>query len=132
MSTLKDFKKLKSVLDDYPAHWPPKEYFMHESKITKKQVHELETLIRNSAGEREVDSFVSENPVMLTIPLDFSSTGHHGAWVIPKKSIRPRISNDTPGLIPDFIVGGKSSGGFTCPLFLNSCLKSGFELHYMV
>jgi len=113
MSMLEGFKRARSVLEDYPEYWPPKEYFMHESKITKSQIDELESLIKNNTGEREVDSFITRNPVVLTIPLDFASTGHHGAWIIPKKSIRSKISNDIPGLIPDFIVGGKNSDGFT-------------------
>ena len=113
MSILEGFKRAKSVLEDYPESWPPKEYFMHESKITKSQIDELKSLINDNAGERDVDSFITRNPVVLTIPLDFASTGHHGAWIIPKRSIRSKISNDTPGLIPDFIVGGRNSGGFT-------------------
>lgn len=45
--------------------------------------------------------------------LKVESTGHHGFWVIPKLAIKSRAHNSSPGLIPDYLIGGKSSDGFT-------------------
>ena len=44
--------------------------------------------------------------------MDEYHTGNHGSWVIPKQVLRQRIGIYR-GLIPDFIIGGKSSDGFT-------------------
>jgi hypothetical protein len=110
-------KGLKSLLENYPRDWPPKEYFVHESMVTKRQIKKLKELIENKSGETEIDDFIRRHPVVLTMLLDFLSTGHHGAWVIPKKIIRSKVSANMPGLIPDFIVGGRSSSGFAWVVF---------------
>lgn len=95
----------------YPKDWPPKEYYVHESSIQSEMVEGLRLLVNNNAGERKLDAYISKYPVLLTALLDFKNTGHHAAWVVPKKAIRSKISDDTPGLIPDFLVGGKNSFG---------------------
>lgn len=100
-------------MDSYYPDWPPREYYLHEKQITKEQIDRLKALIANKAKEREIDAFISDNPVVLTIPLDFFRTGHHGGWVVPKKAVRSRVSQGIPGLIPDFLIGGRSSMGFT-------------------
>lgn len=103
---------LKDLLENYPKDWPPEEYFVHESMVSKRQIKKLTEFIESKRGETEIDDFIKKNPVVLTMVLDFLSTGHHGAWVIPKKIIRSKVSVNIPGLIPDFIVGGRSSSGF--------------------
>ena len=93
--------------------WPPKEYFVHESDLESEIVDGFRELVHSNSGEKAIDKFISENPIILTSILDIKSTGHHAAWVVPKKNIRPHISKDMPGLIPDFLVGGKNSYGIT-------------------
>lgn len=95
----------------YPEDWPPREYYMHESNITPQIVKGLKELIESNSAETEIDKYITKNPVLLTSILNFNNTGHHAAWVIPKKRLRQKISDDVPGLIPDFLVGGKSSFG---------------------
>ena len=90
---------------------PPAEFRTHESQITPDQLDEFETLICTRAREREMATFISANPALLTILLDFSRAGHHDAWVIPRKAIRARLPAEPSGAVPSFIVGGKSSGG---------------------
>ncbi|MDQ6982404.1 MAG: DUF4263 domain-containing protein [Mariprofundus sp.] len=97
----------------YPDNWPPIEHYVHESGITHAMVDGLEQLIEDCSPETAIDTYISENPVLLTALLDFNNTGHHAAWVVPKKKIRPKISREIPGLIPDFLVGGKNSFGIT-------------------
>lgn len=97
----------------YPKDWPPFEYHVHESSIQSDVVQGLRELVEENAGERALDTYISKHPVLLTALLDFNNTGHHAAWVVPKKAIRSKISKDVPGLIPDFLVGGKNSYGIT-------------------
>jgi len=97
----------------YSHDWPPEEYFVHESHLKHDVVENFRTLINKCAGERDIDSYITKNPVLLTAVLDIENTGHHAAWVIPKKAIRPHVSEDIPGLIPDFLVGGKNSFGIS-------------------
>ena len=99
--------------DRYPEEWPPIEYFVHESKLSSDVVDGFRKLIEDNAGERAIDKYISANQVILTAILDLNNTGHHAAWVVPKKSIRTHVSTDVPGLIPDFLVGGKNSFGIT-------------------
>ena len=97
----------------YPEDWPPVEYYVHESSIQPEIVEGLRELVITNAGERQIDTYISQHPVLLTALLDFKNTGHHAAWVVPKKAIRSKISSEIPGLIPDFLVGGKNSFGIT-------------------
>ena len=105
--------KLRPLEERYPEDYPPIEYYIHESSLQSSIVQGLRTLIEQNVGERRLDQYISKHPVLLTALLDFKNTGHHAAWVVPKKSIRSKISNEVPGLIPDFIVGGKNSFGIT-------------------
>jgi hypothetical protein len=97
----------------YPENWPPVEYHQHESTLKPEVVEGLRQLVEKNAGERELDAYISEQPVLLTALLDFNNTGNHAAWVVPKKAIRSKISGEVSGLIPDFLVGGKNSYGIT-------------------
>jgi len=112
MPSLLDLSKIP-FKDRYPEDYPPYEFYMHEKEITENVVNGLKELIERCAAEKEIDKYITNNPVLLTSILDFNNTGHHAAWVIPKKVIRQNISNNIPGLIPDFLVGGKNSFGIT-------------------
>jgi hypothetical protein len=102
----------KSIFEDYPEDWPSKEALTHEIMITKNEVDSFEELIKNNSAEKIIDGFLVGHPSIFTIALDAYSTGHHGSWVFPKQMIRPRI-REIRGLIPDFLIGGKSSDGFS-------------------
>ena len=97
----------------YPENWPPKEYYVPESALKAVDVEGLRVLVEQNAGEKKLDAYISEHPILLTALLDFDNTGHHAAWVVPKKAIRSKISSEMPGLIPDFLVGGKNSFSIT-------------------
>ena len=71
-----------------------------------------ETLLDGSAQETEIDKFLRKNPSVFVHGLREFNTAHHGAWVIPQQAIRPPMHNTQKGLIPDYILGGRSSGGF--------------------
>lgn len=101
------------IEERYPEDWPPVEYFVHESSLDPEVVAGFRSLIENCAGERKIDAYLTKHPVLLTSVLDLKNTGHHAAWVVPKKAIRSHVSKDVPGLIPDFLVGGKNSFGIT-------------------
>lgn len=97
---------------DYPDSWPPEEYLLFENGITEEQVTGLQNRVESRTKETEIDSFLRNNRALLTAPLHWYSTGHHGAWVLSQQMLRPRLSTVKPGLIPDYIIGGRSSGGF--------------------
>jgi hypothetical protein len=105
-----EYKKVKPILEDYPDGWPPKEYFVNQNNVTRKQLDEFKTLIQKDAGETEIDNFLKANLEVLSISLDFFKTGHHGAWILTQQEIKPTTT--LPGLIPDLLIGGKSSDGF--------------------
>jgi len=96
----------------YPSDFPPKEFYRSQMSITRDQIAGLRKLIERKSGEKEVDLFIRDNPAVLTAALKFAATGHHGAWVLTQQMIRPKLGITKPGLIPDFIIGGKSSDGF--------------------
>jgi len=103
----------KPLEERYDSSWPPIEFYVHENQITHNAVDGLEALINKSASETEIDKYLSSNPELLSSVLDINNTGHHGAWVIPKSKIRNKISSEMPGLIPDFLIGGKNSCGIS-------------------
>lgn len=102
-----------SIKEPYPEDWPPVEYFIHESRLEPSVVEGFRSLVESWEGERKIDAYLTKHPVLLTSVLDLKNTGHHAAWVVPKKAIRSNISGEMPGLIPDFLVGGKNSFGIT-------------------
>jgi hypothetical protein len=98
----------------YPEGFPPQEHHLLLGEITPEQSKKLDRLVERRAGETEIDDFLQENPALLAASLDWHSSGHHGAWVIPQHTLRPRIGNEKRGLIPDYIVEGRNSGGYLC------------------
>ncbi|HMU11232.1 MAG TPA: DUF4263 domain-containing protein [Ferruginibacter sp.] len=85
----------------------------HEIFLTKEQINEFEKLLIKKASETTIDTFLAANPEIFTGALHNFRTGHHAAIVVPKQEIKPRLKLDnSKGLIPDFIIGGKSSDGW--------------------
>lgn len=97
----------------YPKDFPPEEYYVTRTKITREQVDALHRLVTDRASEKDLNEFVKDNPAILLSLLQWTRTGHHGAWVISKATVRPHLPGDRRGYIPDFLLGGKSSDGFT-------------------
>ena len=108
--TTDEIRRMKEF--KYHPDWPPREFYHYASKITSEQVDKLQELIENNISETQIDQYLRKNPALLTAPLKWSSTGHHGAWVLAQQVIKPKLGQSKPGMIPDFIVGGKNSGGF--------------------
>jgi hypothetical protein len=109
------------ILPDKPTPAETKEeakqknpFSTHEIYITKDQVDEFEKMLDRNASETTIDSFLVQNPEIFTAVLHNFRTGNHAAIVIPKQEIRPRmkLADNVKGLIPDFIIGGKSSDGW--------------------
>jgi hypothetical protein len=120
-----ELKTAKTIQEDYPENWPPKDYFVNQNDVTRKQLEELKSLIYSDAGETDIDKFLKQNPEVLSNSLDFLRTGHHGSWIISKQVIKPPTT--VPGLIPDLIIGGKSSDGFEwCVIDLKGANESIF------
>lgn len=106
------FKPTRDIQENYPTTWPPVEFFTLRDQVTQEQYEEFERLITDNASETKIDVFLRLNPCVLSTALAFVNTGHHGSWIIPQQSIRPKIGNIQAGLIPDYIMGGKNSDGF--------------------
>ncbi|MBL7989866.1 MAG: DUF4263 domain-containing protein [Candidatus Kapabacteria bacterium] len=97
---------------EYPQDFPLKEFSHNKYMATKQNLDELRILVNKKASEKELHEFIELNPHLLSFALYTYSTGHHNSWVLSKQVIRPKIQDVDWGLIPDFIVGGKSSDGF--------------------
>lgn len=102
-----------SILDEYPEDWPPRDFFVSQHRVTENQYRDLKALIENRGSESDVEAFLAANPSALALVLGFFHTGHHASWIIPKQTIRAHLGNNTPGLIPDYLVAGASSDGLT-------------------
>lgn len=104
--------EMADFLDNYPAGWPPKEFFVNEHVVTKVQLEQFREILNYRSDETTIDTFLRNNPEVMVNALSFASTGHHGAWVVPQQNVRPPQVNVIHGLKPDYIVGGRSSDGF--------------------
>lgn len=69
---------------------------------------EFENALKGS--EETIQKFLTANPYLLQYVIPQS--GHHGTWAIPKKMIRTKRTDGTPGLIPDYLVATRSSLGY--------------------
>ena len=62
-------------------------------------------------SEEDIQRVITANPYLLNYVTP--NTGHHGTWVFPKRMIRTKRTDGTPGLIPDYLVASRNSLGFT-------------------
>lgn len=97
---------------NYPADWPPEEYFTSPSEVTEAVRSAFSELLNYGAGETAADSFLRKHPALLGQCLNFTNFGHHGMWVIPQKLIDPGATPKRRGLKPDYLFGGRNSDGF--------------------
>jgi hypothetical protein len=58
-------------------------------------------------SEGAIQKVLTANPYLIQYVVD--SSGHHGIWAFPKPMIRPRGSDGTQGLIPDYLIATRSS-----------------------
>lgn len=78
-----------------------------------REVKKLKQMIENGSNEREIDKLIQGEPNLLSAVLDFVSTGHHGGKAYSQKAIMPHISKERHGLIPDYLISGRSSDGIS-------------------
>lgn len=98
---------------EYPEHFPPQEFHVTEHDITESHANKLSSLVEDEVEETKIDKgFIRDNPAVWTGALSWHRTGHHGAWVLSQQTLKPHFSSGSPGMIPDYIIGGKHSGGF--------------------
>lgn len=69
---------------------------------------EFEAVLKGS--EEAIQTFLTANPYLLQYVIP--NSGHHGTWAFPKKMIRTKKTDGTPGLIPDYLIAGQSSLGY--------------------
>lgn len=83
-------------------------------EATKKQIRELKELIDGNVSETEIHNYLERNRELFAFALYAFQTGHHATYVISKQNIKPHIKTDnSKGMIPDFLVGGENSDGIT-------------------
>lgn len=61
-------------------------------------------------SEEVMQRCLTRNPYIIQYALRHS--GHHGTWVFPKQMIKTTSANRSHGMIPDYLVAGKSSLGY--------------------
>jgi hypothetical protein len=103
----------RNAVWQYPDNWPPEKFFVSHASVTRTELAQFESLLDKNSSETELDKFLRANPSVLVNSLRNFSTGHHGAWVISQQQISPSMTTIQKGLIPDFIVGGCNSDGFS-------------------
>ena len=101
------------IFDNYSPDWPAEEFYVNQGAVTAEQYDRLRGLIESGASETEVEAFFNNNQSALALVLTFFQTGHHASWIIPKQIIRARLSDTSPGLIPDYLIAGANSDGVT-------------------
>lgn len=106
------FQRLPWFFENYHRYnLPPLEYFVEQNAVTMKQVEGYRQLVEQRSGETALDHFIRDNKEVLVNTLDFVSTGHQGSWVLPQQPIKTALRSVDSGLIPDYLVCGKSSDG---------------------
>lgn len=61
-------------------------------------------------SEEMIQKVLTANPYLVQYAVDHS--GHHGVWIFPKRMIKPRGVDRSPGLIPDYLIVTRSSAGY--------------------
>ena len=106
----------KANRDDFFAHWkkdwPAKEFFASQHDVSEEQYLRFKELIESRSGETDIEKFLATNKEVLSLSLFLFSTGHHATWIFLKQHIRP-ASGATGGMIPDYLMAGLSSDGFS-------------------
>ena len=106
------FQRAPGFFENYHRYsLPPLEYFVEQNAVTMKQVEGYRQLVEQRSGETALDHFIRDNKELLVNTLDFVSTGHQGSWVLPQQPIKTALRSVDNGLIPDYLVCGKSSDG---------------------
>jgi len=90
---------------------PPYGNFVEQNAVTIAQVEQYDRLIAERSGETVLDHYIRDNKELLVNALDFVSTGHQGSWVFPQQQIKTALRGEGTGLIPDYLLCGKSSDG---------------------
>ncbi len=93
--------------------YPPHEFKVNPYDITPEQLEEFLSLVMRGADETAIDVFLRKHRSILAFVSVFFSTGHHGAWILPQKLVRSRISSQIKGLQPDYLFAGDNSDGIT-------------------
>lgn len=101
-------ERLRQARRDYPQPTDLDSRF-----LAPRDVSELRRLVEESASETDLDQFIRGEPNLLSSLLHFAATGHHGGNVYPQQVIRPTVVGEQKGLIPDYLISGKSSGGIS-------------------
>jgi hypothetical protein len=100
--------------EEYPADFPPQDLETHTIELAEKEINGLERLLNANASETELQTFLEANKTLFAVLLSYHRTGHHSNWVVAKQALRIKIAaQNIRGLIPDFIVCGKNSDGFS-------------------
>jgi hypothetical protein len=61
-------------------------------------------------SEEAIQKILTANPYLIQYAVE--NSGHHGIWIFPKQMIRPPGADETPGLVPDYLVVTRSSLGY--------------------
>jgi hypothetical protein len=61
-------------------------------------------------SEEAIQRILTANPYLIQYAMD--NSGHHGIWSFPKQMIKPKGADQTPGLVPDYLVVTRSSLGY--------------------
>lgn len=71
-----------SIFAEYPADWPPQEFYVNQGTVTQGQYDKLQSLINNGASETDVEDFFNENPAALAQVLTLFRTDitHRGLF----------------------------------------------------
>lgn len=83
----------------------------HHTNITPEMTSGLKRLLDSGRNETAIHRYLTEYPELLYRALYKTSTGHHKMKILSKQSLIPK-SPESKGMIPDFILGAKSSEGW--------------------
>lgn len=94
-------RKSLSVLKEIPADIPLRAFSVDWMNVPAHLFRRFRKCLSTAKREEELQSFLAKNPWLLAAQL----AGGHGRGVIPKKRLGAE-------LVPDFLVGERSSAGF--------------------
>lgn len=63
-----------------------------------------------AGSEEAIQECLTQHPYMIQYAIP--NSGHHGTWAFPKQMVKPRGTDGSPGMIPDFLVATASSLGY--------------------